>query len=97
MKEHELFAALGDETRLKIIRSVDIGSKNVTQISKDINLSVVNTSHHLKILRQAGVVTDSKQGRFVNYTLNSKLFRALSNGFSFVLDSCAIDFSREKK
>ena len=48
------------------------GSKNVTELAKLLNVEIVNVSHHLGVLRQAGLVQDEKHGRFVVYSLHPK-------------------------
>ena len=63
--------AIGEPTRIGIVRQLATGPKNVTEIAKSLNLEIVNTSHHLGVMRETGLVTDEKDGRFVIYTLQN--------------------------
>jgi DNA-binding transcriptional ArsR family regulator len=65
----ELLAALAAPERLRIIRYLRDGPRNVTEISDMLQAPVVNVSHHLHVLRHAGLVQSEKQGRFVRYSL----------------------------
>uniref|UniRef100_UPI0011785321 ArsR/SmtB family transcription factor n=1 Tax=Brachyspira hyodysenteriae TaxID=159 RepID=UPI0011785321 len=66
MTEAQLFLALADESRLKIVQTIGCESYTVNEIAEKLNLSAVMISHHLKILRKAGVVIDNKEGRCVH-------------------------------
>jgi DNA-binding transcriptional ArsR family regulator len=62
-------SALAAPERLRIIRFLRSGPHNVTEIAAHLKSPPVNVSHHLSVLRQAGVVRARKQGRFVHYSL----------------------------
>jgi DNA-binding transcriptional ArsR family regulator len=66
----QMLRFLGDPDRLRIIRCLLEGPKNVTDIADALEVSVVKASHHLKVLRHAEAVIDEKHGRFVVYRLN---------------------------
>ncbi|MBH5319042.1 winged helix-turn-helix transcriptional regulator [Paenibacillus sp. GSMTC-2017] len=64
------FQGLGDPVRQQIISLlIDKESMNVTQISDHIPMSRPTVSHHLKILRQAGLLTVQKKGTEMYYSL----------------------------
>ncbi|OWK41599.1 ArsR/SmtB family transcription factor [Fimbriiglobus ruber] len=65
----ELLAALAAPERLKIIRFLVDGPKNVTEIAEMLNVPAVNVSHHLNVLKVSDLITRKKQGRFVLYSL----------------------------
>jgi len=65
----ELLGALAAPERLQIVRFLCDGPRNVTEIADEMKSSVVNISHHLSVLRHAGLVRNKKQGRFVLYSL----------------------------
>ena len=69
-----LLQALAEPNRIRIIECLREGSKNVTELAKLLNVEIVNVSHHLGVLRQAGLVQDEKHGRFVVYSLHQKIF-----------------------
>jgi DNA-binding transcriptional ArsR family regulator len=70
-----LLAAMAAPERLQIIRILRDGPRNVTDIAEQLRTSIVNTSHHLGVLRHAGLVRNEKQGRFVLYSLAPQFFR----------------------
>ncbi len=65
----ELLAALAAPERLRIVRFLRDGPRNVTDIARMLRAKPVNVGHHLNVLRHAGLVRGSKQGRFVFYAL----------------------------
>jgi len=66
----QFYKALGDETRLKIIELLFNKELCVCDIFDAFNLSQPAISHHLKILKQAGVVNDTRMGKWIYYGLN---------------------------
>lgn len=68
----KLLSALAAPERLKIVRFLTDGTQNVTAIADMLGLkgkNVVNVSHHLSVLRHAGLIRGKKSGRFVLYSL----------------------------
>ena len=70
-----MLRALADPERLRIITCLREGPRNVSELAALLHAEVVNVSHHLGVLRHAGVVCDEKQGRFVVYRLHPDVFR----------------------
>lgn len=65
----EMFSALSDPSRLRIIAELAEGEKNVGTIAEEVGLSESATSHHLRNLRQMRIVQARKEGRQVFYSL----------------------------
>ena len=65
----ELLKALGEPLRLRIIDELRHGPRNVSELSDRLESEVVTVSHHLGILRHAGLVERQRQGRFILYRL----------------------------
>jgi DNA-binding transcriptional ArsR family regulator len=65
-----LLRALAAPERLRILRFLSDGPKNVSEIADALDIRCVNLSHHLSVLRNAGLVCDEKQGRFVLYSIS---------------------------
>ncbi|HWE95010.1 MAG: transcriptional regulator, ArsR family [Phycisphaerales bacterium] len=61
--------ALADPERLKIVQCLQSGPKPVGDISKSLNSPLANVSHHLGLLRSAGLVLSRRKGRFIFYEL----------------------------
>jgi len=67
-------AAVGEQTRLMILYTLADGPRNVSELADRMNVSVVNMSHHLTILRKHRLVEDVKDGRFVVYQFHPDTF-----------------------
>lgn len=67
--EAEWLSVFGEPTRVAIIRALSTGEKIVTELAKMLKVEVVNISHHLKIMRTAGVVVVEHDGRWRRYSL----------------------------
>jgi len=68
--------ALADPERLKIVQCLQTGPKSVGEVAGLLERELVNVSHHLGVLRHAGLVKDQKQGKYVIYTLHPDVLRA---------------------
>jgi DNA-binding transcriptional ArsR family regulator len=64
-----MLRALGEPLRLRIIDGLRCGPKNVSELAELLDAEIVTISHHLGILRNAGIVRREKQGRFAVYHL----------------------------
>ena len=64
-----LFKALGDESRLRILSLLASGDLYLTEIAERMGLSKPTVSHHLALLRAAGLVTITEAGALTYYTL----------------------------
>jgi ArsR family transcriptional regulator len=64
------FHALSDETRLQLIELLRDGEQCVCDLTDALDAAQSRLSFHLKTLKDAGLVTDRKQGRWVYYALN---------------------------
>ena len=64
-----LLGALAAPERLKILRFLSEEPHNVTEIAEMLKTPAVNVSHHLNVLRTAGLIRGNKKGRFVWYSL----------------------------
>jgi ArsR family transcriptional regulator, nickel/cobalt-responsive transcriptional repressor len=67
--EADWIAAIGEPNRLAIIRILAIGEKTVTELATGTNQELVNVSHHLGVMRSAGLVKSERDGRFMRYSL----------------------------
>lgn len=76
----KLFKALADETRLEMIALLASAKAELCacDIEGHFDLSQPTVSHHLKILREAGLVTSERRGTWVYYALDRGALDALS-------------------
>ena len=66
----ELFHALSDETRVAILDMLRDGERCVCDLQSDLEAAQSRLSFHLKVLRDAGLVTDRKEGRWSYYSIS---------------------------
>lgn len=64
-----LFHALSDPTRIEILERLRNGERCVCELTDVLDAAQSRLSFHLKTLREAGLVSDRKEGRWVYYTL----------------------------
>ncbi len=65
-----LFHALSDQTRLSILQRLRFGERCVCDLTDALEAAQSRLSFHLKVLKDAGLVTDRREGRWMYYTLN---------------------------
>ncbi len=63
------FRALGDETRLHLLELLTSGERTVADLMDATGLGQSLVSHHLRTLRQAGLVATRRDGRWVYYAI----------------------------
>lgn len=68
----KILKALGDETRLKILEFLKDGEKCVCEIVPHIKTSQSNVSQHLRILKDAAIVTDRREGKSIYYSITDE-------------------------
>ena len=66
-----LFKALNDNTRRKILELLKKKDLTAGEIADSFNISKPSISHHLDLLKQAGLVQATKEGQFIYYSLNT--------------------------
>ena len=74
---NQLFKALNDPTRREILEMLGKKDLSAGEIADKFNISKPSISHHLDLLRQAGLVESVKQGQFIYYSLNTTVFDEL--------------------
>jgi len=84
----EFYKALGDEVRLKILYMLTEREMCVCEIIDRLDMSQPAVSHHLKILRQAGLVKDSRDGKWIYYSLNDSVFKEVFPGEDVEIIQC---------
>ena len=66
----ETFKALGDPTRREILRLLRDGAKTAGEIGSHFDMTGATVSHHLSVLREAGLISDDRRGKYIYYELN---------------------------
>ncbi len=90
----ELFKALADETRLRILRILFEGERCVTDLMTELKLAQSHVSHHLKILKTAGLIDSRREGHKICYALLPEVKQELSDAREEALDlgCCEVKF-----
>jgi ArsR family transcriptional regulator len=74
---NQLFKALNDPTRREILEILGKGDLSAGDIADRFEMSKPSISHHLDLLRQAGLVESVKKGQFIYYSINTTVFDEL--------------------
>ena len=70
-----IFKALGDPTRRAILDRLREGDLNAGEIASAFEIGKASISHHLNLLKQAGLVKSRRQGQQQIYTLHTTVFQ----------------------
>lgn len=65
-----LFHALSDATRFRILERLRAGERCVCELTDALDAAQSRLSFHLKVLKDAGLVTDRREGRWMYYTVD---------------------------
>jgi ArsR family transcriptional regulator len=69
-KQEKIFKALSDKNRIRIVKMLQKKSLCVCEIKDVLKLATSTVSKHLSILREAGLIVDWKDGKWINYKIN---------------------------
>lgn len=78
---NDVFKALADPTRRKILELLAKKDMIAGDIADYFNISKPSISHHLTILKNAGLITDERQGQTIVYSLNTTVFQDMVKWF----------------
>nr|WP_279232877.1 autorepressor SdpR family transcription factor [Mobilisporobacter senegalensis] len=81
MLMNEAFKALADPTRRKILELLSSQDRSAGEIANYFNISKPSISHHLNILKNAGLISDERQGQLIVYSLNTTIFQDVLKWF----------------
>lgn len=70
-EQSKFFKALADETRMRILRLLEVREMCVCEIMVALDLTQPTASHHLGILENADLISSRKEGRWVFYSLRN--------------------------
>ena len=75
----ESFKALSDPTRRQILSLLRAGPMTVGEILEHFPITGASLSHHLSVLKNAGLIDDEKKGQYILYTLNTTVLDDILN------------------
>ena len=73
------FQALSDETRLRVVEMLTEGERCVCELQDAVGAAQSRLSFHLRVLRDAGLVNDRRQGRWVYYSLRPEVLEDMAS------------------
>lgn len=88
----ERLRAVADETRIRLLRTLCEGEKYVSELADRLGLAQPTVSHHLAILRRAGLVEARRDGPRVVYALPESLHPPAKEELILDLGCCRIEF-----
>lgn len=71
----DVWSALSDATRREILTMLRSRDMTAGEIAEHFSLSKATVSHHLSILKQAGLITGDKKAQTITYSLNTTVFQ----------------------
>lgn len=74
MSANNVFRALSDQNRRKILQLLKKGELSAGQIAQKLKVTAATVSHHLDILKRADLVSPQRQGQQIIYSLNLSVF-----------------------
>ena len=78
--------ALGDPTRREILRALREGDLTAGEIASRFPITAASISHHLSVLKEAGLVQAQREGRTIVYSLDSTVFQEFVRQLMTLLD-----------
>ncbi len=78
---NSLFKALNDKTRREILELLKKSDLNAGEIADQFNITKPSISHHLDLLKQAGLVQAVKEGQYIYYSLNTTVMDEIVKWF----------------
>jgi len=94
--EAESFKVLSTESRIRIVELLKGGPLSVNTIAEALGISQSAVSQHLRVLKQAGLVTDKREGYHIYYSLNKDKLDGYQQGLSKVCN-CGCDHNKKKR
>ena len=77
----DAFKALADPSRRRILELLSGGEMTAGDIAANFDMAKPSVSHHLNILKAAGLVSDERRGQNIVYCLNLTVFQELVKWF----------------
>lgn len=87
----DILRVLADETRLGVVRQLMTGPRHVGEMNRSLGVEPTLLSHHLRVLREAGVVEARRDGKAVLYRLAPDV-ESKRRGAVLELGCCRLSF-----
>ena len=77
MGVHDTMRALSDPTRREILQMLKRGTMSAGDLAAKFDMSAAAVSRHLAVLKEAELVRDKREGKFIYYTLNASVLEEI--------------------
>lgn len=84
----QLLRALADPLRLQVIEALGHGERCVCDLTTDLGLAQSKLSFHLKVLKEAGLLADRQEGRWIYYRLRREALDELRSWLAALSADC---------
>ena len=74
---HDTMRALSDPTRWEILQMLKKGTMSAGDLAAKFDMSAAAVSRHLAVLKEAELVRDKREGKFIYYTLNASVLEEI--------------------
>ena len=74
---HDTMRALSDPTRREILQMLKKGTMSAGDLAAQFDMSAAAVSRHLAVLKEAELVRDKREGKFIYYTLNASVLEEI--------------------
>jgi len=88
MASHDVFKALADPSRRKILKLLQRGSKSAGTLSEAFEMTKGSLSHHFNVLKAADLIRCERRGQHLVYSLNTSVFEDVA---ALMLDLFKVD------
>jgi ArsR family transcriptional regulator len=83
-----LLRALADPIRLQVIETLGHGERCVCELTEELALAQSRLSFHLRVLKEAGLLADRQEGRWVYYRLQPEALESLRSWLAALATDC---------
>ncbi len=94
MRTQEVFKALSDPSRRKILKLLQGGSKTAGELAGSFDMTKGSLSHHFNVLKAADLVRSERRGQQIVYSLNTTVFEDVA---ALLLELFAVDKRKGKQ
>lgn len=77
MSLQQTMKALSDPTRREILNQLKGGRRSAGEIAEGFDITAAAVSRHLAVLREADLITDTREGKYIFYELNTSVLEEI--------------------
>jgi ArsR family transcriptional regulator, arsenate/arsenite/antimonite-responsive transcriptional repressor len=94
LRTEEVFRAISDPTRRKVLKLLQRGSKTAGELSESFDITKGSLSHHFNVLKAADLVRSERRGQTIVYSLNTTVFEDVA---SLLMDLFRVEPRKEER